>query len=72
MSMGMKIECPKCHNDRTMLENTFGLPGYIEPQLQPAGGQSINTTCAIPLRMVLCPRCHYVELYHDVGLGKLV
>jgi len=71
MSVPIKCECPRCHGDRTMLDTSFGLPGYIEPQDQKAGGESINLTCAMPVRLILCPRCHYLELYHDVGLGKL-
>jgi len=73
MSQGFNfnIECPKCHADRTLLETTFGLPGHVDPQLNDSG-QSINvTSAALPVRLVLCPRCHYLELYHDVGLGEL-
>ncbi len=66
MSVGVKIECPKCHADRTMLDTSFGVPGYVEPSA------SVNTNCAVPVRLVMCPRCHYLELYHDVGLGNLV
>jgi len=72
MSVGIKIECPKCHADRTMLDTSFGLPGYVEPRLQKDSGASVNTNCAVPVRLVMCPRCHYLELYHDVGLGNLV
>lgn len=71
MTVQIKCECPKCHADRTMLETSFGVPGYIPPQSQQAGGESINTTCGLPVRLILCPRCHYLEMYHDVGLGKL-
>ena len=67
MSVPIKIECPKCHADRTMMETSFGIPGYIEPHRQEAGGVSINTTAALPVRLVLCPRCHLIEMYHDVG-----
>ena len=35
-------------------------------------GDAITTTAgALPVRVVLCVRCHYLEMYHDVGLGKL-
>ena len=72
MSVGVKIECPKCHADRTMLDTSFGVPGYVEPRSQKDIGASVNTNCAVPVRLVMCPRCHYLELYHDVGLGNLV
>ncbi|MGC2109405.1 MAG: hypothetical protein WA655_07800 [Candidatus Korobacteraceae bacterium] len=71
MTVQIKCECPKCHADKTMLDTSFGVPGYTEQQAQTAGGESINTTAAVPVRLILCPRCHYVELYPDVGLGKL-
>jgi len=69
MAVGPKIECPKCHADRTMLETTFGLPEYTGAPTKAAASDS--TSCALPLRLVLCVRCHYLELYHDVGLGTL-
>lgn len=73
MSKGFNfnIECPKCHADRTLLDTTFGLPGYIDPRLNQDGGESINRASALPVRLVMCPRCHYLELYHDVELGEL-
>ena len=71
MSLGFNVECPKCHADRTLLEPCFGLPGYVDPRQTKDGGESITTAGAIPVRVILCVRCHYLELYHDVGLGKL-
>jgi len=71
MPVGFKRECPKCHVDRTLLDTTFALPGHIDPRLNQDGGESINTQSALPVRLVLCPCCHYLELYHDVGLGDL-
>ena len=71
MSVPIKIECPKCHADRTMLDTCFGLPGYAEPEMRKATGASINADCAMPVRLVICPRCHLVEMYHDVGLEPL-
>jgi len=71
MSLGFNVECPKCHADRTLLEPCFGLPGYVDPRQAKDGGESITTAGAIPVRVILCVRCHYLELYHDVGLGKL-
>ena len=71
MSLGFKVECPKCHGDRTLLDTSFGLPGYIDPRTSQGSGESINVTSALPIRLVLCPRCHHVELYHDIGLGEL-
>jgi len=71
MSLGFNIECPKCHADRTLLDTNFGLPGCVDPRSKKDGGESINIASALPVRLVLCPRCHYLELYHDVGLGDL-
>ncbi len=62
MSVPIKIECPKCHADRTMLDNCFALTGFSEGKLNP--------DCALPVRLVVCPRCHLLEMYHDVGLEK--
>jgi hypothetical protein len=72
MSVPIKCECPKCHADRTMLDACFGVPGYIHPSAQKdAGGASINVNCGVPVHLILCPRCHYLEMYHDVGPCKL-
>ena len=70
MTVPIKCECPKCHADRTMLDASFAVPGHREPHAQPAG-ETFSSACAVPVRLVLCPRCHYLEMYHDVGLGKL-
>jgi hypothetical protein len=72
MAVGIKIECPKCHADRTMLDTTFGLLGHVSLELQKDTGSGINPNCALPVRLVMCPRCHYLEMYHDVGLSELV
>ena len=69
MTVPIKTECPKCHADRTMLDTCFGLPGHTHAHHQKETGDCINTKCAIPVRLVLCPRCHYLEMYHDVGQG---
>ena len=71
MSLGFNIECPKCHADRTLLETTFGLPGYVAPRQKKHTGEDTVATSAIPVRLIVCVRCHYLEMYHDVGLGKL-
>jgi ssDNA-binding Zn-finger/Zn-ribbon topoisomerase 1 len=71
MPLGFNIECPKCHADRTLLDTTFGLPGHIDPRFNKDCPESINTKSALPVRLVLCPRCHYLEMYHDVGLDNL-
>lgn len=68
MSVAIKIECPKCHADRTMLDSSFGVPACLET-IEDASGLSINPKCAIPVRLVLCPRCHYIEMYHDLGVS---
>lgn len=69
MSLGFKIdrECPKCFTDRTLLDTKFGLPGYLDPSLKKDSDECINIASALPVRVVLCPRCHYLEMYHDVG-----
>ncbi len=71
MTVPIKCECPKCHADRTMLDTKFGLPGCAEPSLHEHGAEAINPSAALPVRLILCPRCHYLEMYHDVGLEKL-
>ena len=71
MPLGFNRECPKCHADRTLLATSFGLPGYIEPPSRKESGESINAASALPVRLIMCPRCHLLEIYHDVGLGEL-
>ena len=68
MSLGFKIDrqCPKCHTDRTLLDTSFALPGHIGPPSKKDSDECVNVTSALPVRVVLCPRCHYLELYHDV------
>jgi hypothetical protein len=68
-SLGFKIdrECPKCYTDRTLLDTSFALPGHVDPQSQKDSAECINLTSALPVRLVLCPRCHLLEMYHDVG-----
>lgn len=69
MSLGFKIDrqCPKCYTDRTMLDASFALPGHIDPQSTNDSADCVNLTSALPVRLVLCPRCHLLEMYHDVG-----
>jgi hypothetical protein len=71
MSLGFDVECPECHGDRTLLETTFGLNGYVDPPQKKESGESSSPNCALPVRLIVCVRCHYLEMYHDVGLGKL-
>lgn len=68
-SLGFNIsrECPKCHADRTLLDTSFGLPAYLEPNRRQDKGDAVNAACALPVRLILCPRCHYLEMYHDVA-----
>ena len=68
MSLGFKMsrQCPKCYTDRTVLDTSFGLPGCIEPRPKKNSGENVNLASVLPVRIVLCPRCHYLELYHDV------
>ncbi len=70
MSLGFNVECPKCHGDRTLLETSFGLNGYVNPR-ETDTTKTENANCALPVRLIVCVRCHYLEMYHDVGLGKL-
>jgi len=72
MAVGPKTECPKCHADRTMLETKFGLSEYRDPGTKKDAGEGPPAGCGVPVRVILCVRCHYVELYHDVGLGRLL
>ncbi len=32
--LGFKIDrqCPKCYTDRTLLDTSFALPGFVDPQ----------------------------------------
>lgn len=64
MALGFRIDrqCPKCYTDRTMLDTSFSLPGYIKND----SGECVNVTSALPVRVIFCPRCHYLEMYHDV------
>ncbi len=69
MLLGFKIDrqCPKCYTDRTQLDTTFSLPGFIDPGRKNESSECVNVSSALPVRVILCPRCHYLELYHDVG-----
>jgi hypothetical protein len=71
MSVPIKIECPKCHADRTMLDTSFAVPGCAEPDAPHDHRAGVNANCALPVRLVMCPRCHLLEMYHDVGLAGL-
>lgn len=67
LTVTVPIECPKCHADRTRLETSFGLPGYRKPGADTADTGGINPDCALPVHIMLCPRCHFIEMYHDVS-----
>ena len=71
MSLGFNVECPKCRGDRTLLETSFGLNGYVDPRCKRDIDETDGANCALPVRIVVCVRCHYLEMYHDIGLGKL-
>ncbi len=68
MSLGFKMsrQCPKCYTDRTVLDTSFGLPGCIEPRPEKNSAENVNLASLLPVRIILCPRCHFLELYHDV------
>jgi hypothetical protein len=70
MTVPIKCECPKCHADRTMLDTSFGIAGFAHAPEQ-EGPPALNLNSAVPVKLILCPRCHYLEMYHDIGLGKL-
>jgi len=72
MPVGPKVECPKCHADRTMLDTKFALSEYRDPGTKNDAGEGPPIGCGVPVRVILCVRCHYVELYHDVGLSHLL
>lgn len=61
-----KRECPRCYTNRTMLDTKFALPGYLA-DCNEVHTKVINEQCVLPVRVVLCPRCHLIELHHDVG-----
>ncbi len=67
MSLGFKIDtqCPKCYTDRTLLDTSFALPGHLDPRSKDST-ECVSLTSALPVRLVFCPRCHYLEMYHDV------
>jgi len=69
MSLRIKHECPKCYTDRTMLDTSFALPGYTGT-LSSKGVDCINSKCVLPIKLLLCPRCHLIEIYHDVGQAE--
>jgi hypothetical protein len=68
-SLGFRIDrqCPKCYTDRTLLDTSFALPGHLSALSGADQAECVNLTSALPVRLVLCPRCHYLEMYHDVG-----
>lgn len=66
MSLLQKRECPKCYTERTMLDTSFALPGYRTTKPN-EDAECINEKCALPVKLLLCPRCHLIEIYHDVG-----
>ena len=66
MSPLYKHECPKCYTERTMLDTSFALPGY-KGTLSSKETDCINSKCVLPVKLLLCPRCHLIEFYHDVG-----
>ncbi len=68
-SLGFKVseECPKCHADRTLLATTFGLPAYKPSEPETDCKENINPGCVLPIRVILCPRCHLLEIYHDIS-----
>ena len=70
MSQGFKQECPKCYTNRTMLDTSFAIPGYKNPDTKEEIADCVNSKCVLPIRVVLCPRCHFVEMYHDVGQDR--
>ncbi len=46
-------------------------PAIAAPELRQTAATATGMSCAVPVRLIVCVRCHYLELYHDVGLGKL-
>jgi hypothetical protein len=63
----IKRECPRCYSERTVLDTSFALPGYHDPHCHDKDEHVLNEKCVLPVRVLLCPRCHFLELYHDVG-----
>jgi hypothetical protein len=50
MSVPIKIECPKCHADRTMLDTSFAVPGCAEPDAPHDHRAGLNPNSALPVR----------------------
>jgi hypothetical protein len=67
MSKPLRLECPKCYTIRTLLDTSFALPGFKGTRLNESGEDCINVKCVVPVRLLMCPGCHLLELYHDVG-----
>jgi hypothetical protein len=59
--------CPKCGAARQISEEYFGLPGYIDPKFRKEAGEHISVRKVAPVRVVLCPKCSFIELYLDRG-----
>jgi len=66
MSKPIKRECPHCYTSRTMLDASFALPGLKHTPTQKPE-DCLNEECVLPVHILLCPSCHLIELYHDVG-----
>lgn len=58
--------CPKCSKERGIESVTLALPGYLDPRFRKDSGEKISVKQALPVRIVLCPHCNYIELYRDV------
>ncbi len=67
MSKPIKRDCPRCYTARTMLDTTFALPGNKPTHPNAKDEDCINAKCVLPVKILMCPSCHYLELYHDVG-----
>jgi len=58
--------CPKCADAPvTKAAPVVGMiPAKQGAELSP---KVINDACGFPVRAYECPKCHLVELYHEIG-----
>ena len=66
-SENIEKRCPKCGAERELQSVILALPGYIDPKYKRPTGDSISLKDVLPVRVVLCPGCQYIELYRDTA-----
>ena len=56
-------ERPKCGSERKLEQTALGLPARLMSE-NPVG-EMISLKYAVRVRLVACPKCHFVELYWE-------